>query len=124
MTQEEILEEKPDINNKGEVYERQMRAIQEELEPQLKNIAVSYYVEGDEDAYISFDAYLRIQIPENRMIRSFPNWEDHQAYRKIKDDIDMANFKSIFGDDVWIKNDSEQQRMIFDYNYFTEKIKK
>jgi len=43
---------------------------------------------------------------------------------EIKDDIDMANFKSIFGDDVWIKNDSEQQRMIFDYNYFIEKIKK
>lgn len=43
---------------------------------------------------------------------------------EIKDDIDMSNFKSIFGDDVWIKNDSEQQRMIFDYNYFIEKIKK
>ena len=43
---------------------------------------------------------------------------------EIKDDIDMANFKSIFGDDVWIKNDSEQQRMIFDYNYFIEKVKK
>lgn len=43
---------------------------------------------------------------------------------EIKDDIDMANFKSIFGDDVWIKNNSEQQRMIFDYNYFIEKIKK
>lgn len=43
---------------------------------------------------------------------------------EIKDDIDMANFKSIFGDDVWIKNDSEEQRMIFDYNYFIEKIKK
>ena len=43
---------------------------------------------------------------------------------EIKDDIDMANFKSIFGDDVWIKNDSKQQRMIFDYNYFIEKIKK
>ena len=43
---------------------------------------------------------------------------------EIKDDIDMANFKSIFGNDVWIKNDSEQQRMIFDYNYFIEKIKK
>lgn len=43
---------------------------------------------------------------------------------EIKDDIDMANFKSIFGDDVWIKNNSEQQRMIFDYNYFIEKIEK
>ena len=43
---------------------------------------------------------------------------------EIKDDVDMANFKSIFGDDVWIKNDSEQQKMIFDYNYFIEKIKK
>jgi ParB-like chromosome segregation protein Spo0J len=43
---------------------------------------------------------------------------------EIKDDIDMANFKSIFGDDIWIKNNSEQQRMIFDYNYFIEKIKK
>jgi hypothetical protein len=43
---------------------------------------------------------------------------------EIKDDIDMANFKSIFGDDAWIKNNSEQQRMIFDYNYFIEKIKK
>ena len=43
---------------------------------------------------------------------------------EIKDDIDMANFKSIFGDDVWIKNGSEQQKMIFDYNYFIEKIKK
>jgi ParB-like chromosome segregation protein Spo0J len=43
---------------------------------------------------------------------------------EIKDDIDMGNFKSIFGDDVWIKNNSEQQRMIFDYNYFIEKIKK
>jgi ParB-like chromosome segregation protein Spo0J len=43
---------------------------------------------------------------------------------EIKDDIDMANFKSIFGDDVWIKNNSEQQRMIFDYNYFIEKVKK
>ncbi len=43
---------------------------------------------------------------------------------EIKDDIDMTNFKSIFGDDVWIKNNSEQQRMIFDYNYFIEKIKK
>jgi ParB-like chromosome segregation protein Spo0J len=43
---------------------------------------------------------------------------------EIKDDIDMANFKSIFGDDVWIKNNSEQQKMIFDYNYFIEKIEK
>jgi ParB-like chromosome segregation protein Spo0J len=43
---------------------------------------------------------------------------------EIKDDIDMANFKSIFGDDVWIKNGSEQQKMIFDYNYFIEKIEK
>lgn len=43
---------------------------------------------------------------------------------EIKDDIDMANFKSIFGDDVWIKNNSEQQKMIFDYNYFIEKVKK
>ena len=42
---------------------------------------------------------------------------------EIKDDIDMANFKSFFGGDVWIKNNAEQQKMIFDYSYFIEKIK-
>lgn len=42
---------------------------------------------------------------------------------EIKDDVDMANFKSFFGGDVWIKNNAEQQKMIFDYSYFVEKIK-
>ncbi len=42
---------------------------------------------------------------------------------EIKDDVDMANFKSFFGGDVWIKNNVEQQKMIFDYSYFVEKIK-
>ena len=42
---------------------------------------------------------------------------------EIKDDVDMANFKSYFGGDVWIKNNVEQQKMIFDYSYFVEKIK-
>ncbi len=42
---------------------------------------------------------------------------------EIKDDVDMANFKSYFGGDVWIKNNAEQQKMIFDYSYFVEKIK-
>ena len=42
---------------------------------------------------------------------------------EIKDDIDMANFKSFFSGDVWIKNNAEQQKMIFDYSYFIEKIK-
>lgn len=42
---------------------------------------------------------------------------------EIKDDVDMANFKSFFGGDVWIKNNAEQQKMIFDYSYFIEKIK-
>jgi ParB-like chromosome segregation protein Spo0J len=42
---------------------------------------------------------------------------------EIKDDIDLANFKSYFGADVWVKNNAEQQKMIFDYSYFVEKIK-
>ena len=42
---------------------------------------------------------------------------------EIKDDVDMANFKSYFGGDVWIKNNVELQKMIFDYSYFVEKIK-
>lgn len=42
---------------------------------------------------------------------------------EIKDDIDLANFKSYFGGDIWIKNNAEQQKMIFDYSYFVEKIK-
>lgn len=42
---------------------------------------------------------------------------------EIKDEIDMANFKSLFGGDVWIKNNAEQQKMIFDYSYFVEKIR-
>lgn len=43
---------------------------------------------------------------------------------EIKDELDMANFKSIFSDDIWIKNNSKQQKMIFDYSYFIEKLKK
>lgn len=42
---------------------------------------------------------------------------------EIKDEIDMANFKATFGDDIWIKNNAKLQRMIFDYTYFINKLK-
>ena len=42
---------------------------------------------------------------------------------EIKDELDMANFKSIFSDDIWVKNNLKQQKMIFDYSYFVEKLK-
>lgn len=42
---------------------------------------------------------------------------------EIKDEIDMANFKATFGDDIWIKNNVKLQRMIFDYTYFINKLK-
>ena len=45
------------------------------------------------------------------------------VFLEIKDELDMANFKSIFSDDIWVKNNSKQQKMIFDYSYFVEKIK-
>lgn len=42
---------------------------------------------------------------------------------EIKDEIDMANFKAVFGDEVWTKNNAKLQKMIFDYIYFVEKLK-
>ena len=42
---------------------------------------------------------------------------------EIKDEIDMANFKAIFGDEIWTKNNAKLQKMIFDYIYFVEKLK-
>ena len=41
---------------------------------------------------------------------------------EIEDEVDMANFKSKFGRDVWVKNDQDQQKMIFSYSYFVNKI--
>ena len=42
---------------------------------------------------------------------------------EIKDEIDMANFKAVFGDEIWTKNNAKLQKMIFDYIYFVEKLK-